>query len=256
MDLQMHFDGIDAYHSGTQRVRVLTENWVASNLYCPRCGNAQIAHFQNNRPVADFYCENCESEFELKSKNGGLGEKINDGAYDTMIARITSNRNPDFLFMSYQKQSMMVNDLIIVPKHFFVPTMIEKRRPLSPSARRAGWVGCNILLQTVPQQGRIKIIDNGTFIEKEKVISQVTQSSKLEVRNIDARGWLFDILECVNSIPMQEFSLDDIYRFEPLLAAKHPQNHNVKPKIRQQLQFLRDKGFLEFTQRGKYKKLL
>ncbi|MGN1131915.1 MAG: hypothetical protein ACI4RL_03340, partial [Ruminococcus sp.] len=31
--------------------------------------------------------------------------------------------------------------------------------------------------------------------------------------------------------------------------------HNVQAKIRQQLQLLRDKGFIEFTERGHYRKL-
>ncbi|EKC57958.1 Dam-replacing, partial [human gut metagenome] len=31
--------------------------------------------------------------------------------------------------------------------------------------------------------------------------------------------------------------------------------HNVEAKIRQQLQQLRDKGFIEFTTRGHYRKL-
>lgn len=256
MDLQMNFEGIDAYHSRTQRARVLTETWVGENLYCPRCGNEKITHFQNNRPVADFYCEKCNNEYELKSKSGKLGEKIIDGAYETMIARITSNQNPDFLFMGYQKQSMTIKDLVIVPKHFFVPTMIEKRNPLSATARRAGWIGCNILINTIPKQGFIQIIKDGHIVEKDKVILQMAQSSNLEISNIEERGWLFDVLECVNLIPTQEFSLDDVYRFESVLSAKHPHNHNVKPKIRQQLQYLRDKGFLAFTQRGKYKKLV
>ena len=251
----MQVDGIDAYHSTTQRIRVLTETWIGKNLYCPRCGNAKITHLQNNRPVADFYCENCKNEFELKSKSGALGEKVNDGAYDTMIDRITSNQNPDFLFMGYEKQSLTVKNLVIVPKHFFVPSMIEKRKPLSATARRSGWVGCNILLNAVPKQGFIKIIENGCAVDKEKVLLQMSQSSDLEVLDISARGWLFDVLECVNLIPKQEFSLDDIYRYESLLSAKHPYNHNVKPKIRQQLQYLRDKGFLDFTQRGKYRKI-
>ena len=255
MDLQMHIKGLDVYHSETQRVRVLTENWVGENLFCPRCGNEKIVHFQNNRPVADFYCEHCHNEYELKSKSKKLGEKINDGAYDTMIARITSNQNPDFLFMSYQKQSMIVKGLVIVPKHFFVPSMIEKRKPLSANARRAGWVGCNILMGTIPKQGFIKIIDNGLVVDKEKVLLQMSRSTNLEISNIEARGWLFDVLQCVNQIQMQEFTLDDIYRFEAILSKKHPNNHNVRPKIRQQLQYLRDKGFLQFTQRGEYKKI-
>ena len=65
-----------------------------------RCG-LQIEQFENNRPVADFFCPQCNNEFELKSKSGGLGAKINDGAYATMIERITGNHNPDFFFMSY-----------------------------------------------------------------------------------------------------------------------------------------------------------
>ena len=53
----------------------------------------------------------------------------------------------------------------------------------------------------------------------------------------------------------QEFALSDMYRFENMLSLKHPENNNVQAKIRQQLQLLRDKGFIEFLGNGKYKKL-
>lgn len=36
---------------------------------------------------------------------------------------------------------------------------------------------------------------------------------------------------------------------------KHPENNHIKDKIRQQLQFLRDEGLVEFTTRGNYKKV-
>jgi len=36
---------------------------------------------------------------------------------------------------------------------------------------------------------------------------------------------------------------------------KYPNNNFIKDKIRQQLQLLRDKGILEFTSRGNYRKL-
>lgn len=35
---------------------------------------------------------------------------------------------------------------------------------------------------------------------------------------------------------------------------KHMNNYNIEAKIRQQLQILRDKGFIEFSGRGHYKK--
>ena len=42
----------------------------------------------------------------------------------------------------------------MVPKHFFVPDIIEKRKPLAETARRAGWIGCNIVLKNIPNEGR------------------------------------------------------------------------------------------------------
>ena len=54
-------------------------------------------------------------------------------------------------------------------------------------------------------------------------------------------------------IKKQEFSLGDVYAFEGYLKAKHPSNNKVQAKIRQQLQFLRDKGVIEFLGRGQYR---
>ena len=255
MDLNFHSIPDDRYHSGTQKARVLTEGWVNQNMYCPRCGNAHIQHFENNRPVADFFCSVCQNEYELKSKDGSLGYKINDGAYDTMIERITGNNNPDFFFMSYSKAELRVKDFIFIPKYFFVPDIIEKRKPLAPTARRAGWVGCNILIDKIPKQGRISIISDGNVTDMNTVIQKVKRSEKLQMESIPSRGWLFDILRCVNQIPHEQFVLEDIYGYEGVLREKHPSNNNIRPKIRQQLQFLRDKGFVEFLGNGKYKKL-
>ena len=43
--------------------------------------------------------------------------------------------------------------------------------------------------------------------------------------------------------------------FEDELKKKHPDNNFIKDKIRQQLQYLRDKGFIEFVTPGHYKKI-
>ena len=243
-----------SYHGGTQIARVLSEHWIARNMYCPRCGNGSVSQFTNNRPVADFFCPNCNSQYELKSKQGPLDKKVLDGAYGTMIQRILSGDNPDFFFMNYSKKSMTVLDLVFVPKHFFVPEIIEKRKPLPKKARRAGWVGCNILMNQIPLQGRVYIVKNGSVQPQSIVMDQVKKGDSLINPNIQSRSWIFDILNYVNCMPVT-FSLQDMYAFEPMLAQKHPQNQNIRPKIRQQLQFLRDKGFIDFIGRGKYKRL-
>lgn len=255
MNLDFNVQLIENYHSAAQSARVLTENWFETNMFCPRCGNKHIKHFENNRPVADFYCSHCHSEYELKSKQGGLHKKINDGAYDTMIQRITENNNPDLFCMRYEKSNNRVADLIFIPKYFFTPNIIEKRNPLKETARRAGWIGCNILIGKIPKQAKIEIITNGKVCSVDKVVYQVRKCDSISTNDITARGWLLDVMNCVDLVKKQEFTLGDIYRFEETLSTYHPDNNNIQAKIRQQLQILRDKGFISFLGNGRYKKL-
>ena len=147
------------YKSNAQKIRVLSEDWTIKESFCPNCGNS-IVDFENNRPVADFYCPSCNEEYELKSKKGNIGKKIVDGAYSAMIERLQSQNNPNFFFLNYDLQTYKVINFLVIPKHFFVPKIIEKRKPLSPNARRAGWVGCNILLEEIPESGKIFYIKN------------------------------------------------------------------------------------------------
>ncbi|MEA4813922.1 MAG: DpnI domain-containing protein [Oscillospiraceae bacterium] len=253
MELDFDKSLADGYKSGTQRARRLTEGWVEENMFCPRCGAIKIARYENNRPVADFVCPVCRNQYELKSKLGRFEKKITDGAYATMIERIMGNENPDFFLMSHNGKS--VSDFIVVPKHFFVPEIIEKRRPLSQSAKRAGWMGCNILLDAIPKQGRIFIVRGGKAEDRKEVSRRLNGAHALEIKDIAARGWLLDVLACVNAMPEDFFTLRQIYGFENELMAKHGANHNVRAKIRQQLQILRDRGYVEFLGRGNYRRL-
>ena len=68
-------------------------------------------------------------------------------------------------------------------------------------------------------------------------------------------GWKLEVFNCLESIENQTFDLSEAYEFENVLSDKHPDNHNIKDKIRQQLQYLRDLGLIEFKDRGLYRKL-
>lgn len=255
MNLTMDDKVAENYKSNSQKIRVITEQWVSNNLFCPYCGKEKIAHFENNRPVADFYCPDCAEEYELKSKNGTIENKVNDGAYDTMIKRIESINNPNFFFMNYNKQDLHVKDFLMVPKYFFSPEIIEKRKPLSDTARRAGRVGCNIVLKQIPKEGRIFIVKNEIEIPQKEIISKVKRTDFIKQYKLDARGWVLDVLNCVNQIEGRDFTLEQMYKFEDVLSKKHPDNNHIKDKIRQKLQILRDKGILEFRGRGHYRKI-
>lgn len=243
------------YKSQSQIIRILSEKWAADHLYCPSCGNDEIAPFKNNQPVGDFYCQECLEQYELKSKNGkSLGNIISDGAYRTMIERILSESNPSFFFLHYNRQDLSVQNLMIVPKHFFNPEIIIPRNQGIPN--RPDYIMCSINIGLVPERGKISIIKNGEFLPKEHVLNQWRSYFFLREQKIEQKGWIFEILKCIERIPSEQFTLQQLYAFEPYLRRKFPNNSWIKDKIRQQLQFLRDKGVIEFVGRGVYKKVL
>jgi len=253
MNLNLYSVMADKYSSNSQKIRVLTENWVNEYIFCPCCGN-YISEYENNRPVADFYCSQCNEDYELKSKKDKIGKKIVDGAYSTMIERLQSDSNPNFFFLNYDKNSLDVINFMVIPKHFFIPEIIEKRKPLSQTARRAGWIGCNILLETIPQSGKIFYIKDGKEESKNKILDDWNKTSFLKQSiNLKSKGWLLDVIRCIDKINKNNFKLNDIYQFEDYLKIKHPENNNIQAKIRQQLQILRDREYIKFESRGKYK---
>ncbi len=254
--MKLYFDPkiADKYNSPSQKIRVLTEDWVGRQVYCPNCGNLEIGKYKNNKPVADFFCSNCKEDYELKSKKDSFGNKIVDGAYRTMVEQLLSANNPNLFLLNYDLRDYSVLNFLVIPKHFFVPDIIEKRKPLSKMARRAGWVGCNILLQDIPQPGKIWLVKNRQNIPKENVMTNWQRTLFLrEAKEVGAKGWLLDVMNCVEKLGAKEFSLKEIYTFEEHLSKKHPENKHIKDKIRQQLQFLRNKGYLEFLEKGFYR---
>lgn len=254
MDLSFNLKLAEGYRSNSQIARILTENWVLNNSYCPSCGDLPLNEFENNKPVADFYCKKCSEEFELKSKNGKLSNIITDGAYSTMIEQINSDNNPNFFFLTYTK-NWTVNDFIIIPKQFFTSEIIIKRPPLAKTARRAGWVGCNIDISKVADAGKVFLVKNTQIINQDLVKETFNKTLFLRTKSKDSKGWILDIMSCVDLIKKETFTLDEIYKFEEKLKLKYPNNNFIKDKIRQQLQILRDRGIIEFVGRGKYKKI-
>jgi type II restriction enzyme len=242
-----------SYTSGSQNARTWTETWVRTWGYCPNCGAANLSSFPNNRPVADFFCPSCNEEFELKSKKGKFGPKLANGSFKTKCERLASSNNPNFFLMNYDLKTLAVVNLFIVPKHFFVREIIEERKPLAPTARRAGWIGSNILLGRVPDSGKIHIVQNGVIRPRDSVLEEWQKTLFLRQESQETRGWLLDVMKCVESLGKREFTLDEVYAFDRYLGGFYPANQNVRPKIRQQLQYLRDRGYIEFLERGSYR---
>jgi len=254
MDLKLNEALASGYTSPSQRARILTEDWVARQAYCLECATPKLSQFSSGQPVADFFCSNCHEEYELKSKRNAIGPKLLDAGYCAMLNRLASDTNPNLFVLSYNSSDFFVTNFFIIPKRFFVPEIIEKRKPLAPTARRANWVGCNILLSGIPQTGKIFLVRNGRVEPRDRALATWRKTLFLrDEKDISAKGWLLDIMRCIESLGKPNFKLDEVYAFEAELRTLHPENKHIKDKIRQQLQVLRDKGYLDFMSRGHYR---
>jgi len=129
-----------------------------------------------------------------------------------MLERLRSSNNPNFFLLDYSLLNLSVVNFFVIPKHFFIPQIIEERKPLVITARRAGWIGCNILLHSIPQTGKIYFVKNGTIESKEKVLTKWQKTLFLrEEQEISAKTWLLDVMQCVEELGKRDFTLSEIY---------------------------------------------
>jgi type II restriction enzyme len=170
-----------------------------------------------------------------------------------MCRAIREDRTPNLFVMHYDPGTWTVRNLVLIPRFAFSEAAVEKRKPLSPKARRAGWVGCNILLARIPDEARLLVVRNGEPVHPELVRKAYKRIKPLARIEPEQRGWTLDVLTAVRSLGKSSFTLAEVYALERELARIHPGNRHVRDKIRQQLQILRDAGLVTFAGRGIYR---
>jgi len=266
-------------------------------------------------PASDYSCPKCSFWFQLKSQKSRLGDSITDGAYAAMMNAIHHDEMPSIYFMQYEisgrdasprrprigraalprslaeqqlgptnETTWTVRNLLLVPSFAFPPSAIIKRKPLSSTARRAGWVGCNFALNRIPAEARIAVVTTfasarrsgvapdsdfrisarefqdgdrrdacpteTVIISPEEVRAQFKRVKPLGEIKAKERGWTLDVLNAIRRLGKKEFSTADAYTFTHELEKLHPDNRHVRDKIRQQLQVLRDVGLRIHIERG------
>ena len=289
MELHLPTACVNRYKSASQRARVGTESWGAENFFCPVCDSPRLQLAPQGTATLDYTCPKCASPFQLKSQSKQFGAKIVDSAYSKMREAVLTDRTPNLYVLHYDLTAWAVRTVILIPHFAFALSAIEPRKPLAATARRAGWVGCNILLSQIPQDARIPIVGNGTArpaVEVRRAYQRLRPLAKLKA---DTRGWTLDVLKVVRGLGEEDagvnagrglgeedagvnagrglgeedsgvnpalrktFSLGDVYAHEDALAKLHPGNRHVRDKVRQQLQVLRDMGLIEFLGDGEYR---
>lgn len=253
MQIALPTKGLEDYKSNSQRARIATELWAQQNLYCANCDRTSLHQAPANMPAVDLDCLGCGSCFQLKAQSRPFSRRIVDAAYSAMVRAIRENRTPNLFALQYDLAEWTVANLILIPSFAFPLSAIEKRNPLGPQARRAGWVGCNILLHSIPSDVRISIVRDRKFVSAKAVREQYLRVLPFKRLTPEKRGWTLDVLNVLRNLGKTEFALGDVYAAEHGLAHLHPANRHVRDKIRQQLQILRDLGFVQFLGDGEYR---
>ena len=113
------------------------------------------------------------------------------------------------------------------------------------------------MLTKLPEDAIIEVVTNGVPRNTSAVRDEWSKFRFLHTDKRTLGGWGAAVLLCVREMVHQTqspvFSLDEIYMHSTnALAEQYPNNNNVKAKIRQQLQVLRDAGILTFLTPGHY----
>src|SRR5712691_4008415 len=211
MDLHLPIDGLERYKSASQRARVGTESWGAANFFCPICESPHLQPSPRGTAAVDYVCPSCDSPFQLKSQSKPLGSRIVDAAYSEMKRAILEDRPPNLFVLPYALSLWAVRTVLLVPHFAFTLSTLEKRPPLAATARRAGWVGCNILLDRIPPYARITVVSEGIPHTPREVRGSYNCLRPLEKLQVENRGWTLDVLRVVQSLAKMEFTLADVY---------------------------------------------
>ncbi len=244
------------YHNPAQIAKALSQDWVAREGYCLKCGSGSLDPTPENTKALDFRCKSCQEPYELKASQHPFRNRVLDGAYQTFVEAIASHDNPNLLLLNYDLPRMSVVGLSAIPRFTLSRLSVIPRNPLGPNARRAGWQGCSIDLTGLPPAALIRIVGSGVAREQAEVLKEWQGLAFIGRGTKSSRDWLPDVLSCTKRVDSEEFDLTEVYSFERELKLLHPRNLNVRPKIRQQLQILVAQGLLERTRPGVYRKTL
>jgi len=253
MDLSFDLSRSGDYTSASQIARVLSESWFGENMYCPACSCEELETLPNNTKVMDFRCPECGEPYQLKASSKRFGNTIVNSEYYTKIRKIKAGETPNWSLLEYDIEDYFVKNLMVIPRHFLTPVIIQKRAPLSQTARRAGWTGSNVLIGRLPDDAKLYVIRDEKEVPRSDVIRQWKRFEFMRRRRLNQKGWINDVLYCIRRLDKEEFTLSEMYDFEDYLSGLYPRNRHVKDKIRQQLQYLRDEGIIEFVGRGEYR---
>ena len=249
-DLALHLN------SPSQKARIISESWFAREGYCLNCSSNQLSATTPGTVARDFVCPRCGFPYELKSSAKAHVRIVNDGGYDAMMRRIHAAETPALMLL-HRSTDWHVQRLVAIHPVFITPEVVRPRK--TPHTRpRTGqkYLMCDLDLTRIPSDGKIILVEDASSRSPAVVRKLFHESMRFLDIPIEKRGWSALVLAVLRRIGNADITLQQVYAYEPLIRAAYPNNRHVREKIRQQLQVLRDLGYIEFvSKRGEYRVL-
>lgn len=143
-----------------QKLGAFGEKLVAKLCSCPKCKREKtLKALPTNFKCADIVCDFCGYVAQVKTKRvssidtlpskitgaawGPQKERMDAGIYFPLYIVLVNGNKQAIYYLSADLQ---------------VPEMFIERKPLSKTAKRAGWVGFNYDLRLLPDGGIIRVI--------------------------------------------------------------------------------------------------
>jgi hypothetical protein len=142
---------VGEYTNRAQIARVLIETWAEMNLYCLHCTRDVLARLPPNTPVADFACSQCGVTYQLKAKDGRFGSTLIGAAYEATVRAVRDGDMPEHILVEFDRRRSTIVYADALPGSLIGEARVIARKPLSPTARRAGWQGCTIDVSGLPK---------------------------------------------------------------------------------------------------------
>jgi type II restriction enzyme len=119
------------------------------SMNCPICNEKSLIKHKANEKSKDIECTKCKCQIQVKTTKYKKSEcttlKLLGAEYKTTCSSVKEN-NIHYLILMYSEIAgkYIINKIYFVDCKDINESCIIPRKPLSLTAKRAGWQGCNL----------------------------------------------------------------------------------------------------------------
>ena len=226
--MKLGFEECQSFYSSGSRMPTGVDGSLGQRVgLLPALRQCEDFTLPTNSPLADLYypavlCGVRTEEPEGKIRHKGTGRRVQD-----RVRAFRTSEQSQPVAHELRSQIPCGREPVHHTKHLFVREIIEERKPLAVTARPVGWIGSKILLDRVPDSGKIHIVRGSVVRAKGPVLAEWQRRAILRNKSPETRGWLLNVIKRVESLGKREFTLDEIYAFDGISAilSRQPERH-------------------------------